>query len=162
MKKILFAAILSFAFLFTACAAPTAQLAELTYEKEDIAFDEYDDNLEGLEEYLEDKNLIAGNATEMSYDFISAIAGQKYFYTTNSVSLSCEIYEYDSENLDDKAKEIINSIKENGHFVSLDTEITAVLSDNEKYVMILGGDTENEQVADYMTDLNESFKAFYA
>ncbi len=162
MKKTIFAVIVALSLLLTACGSTTTELAVLEYEKEDVAFEEYDNNLEGMEEYFEDKNLIAGNASEMSYDFISAIDGQKYFYSVDEVGISCEIYEYDLENMDDRANEIVNSIKENGFFISLDTEIKATLSDSGKYIMIVGGDYTNENAIDYMNDLNESFKGFYA
>ncbi len=163
MKKILMALVCMIALLFTACTSTGNTATELTYDKDndDVVAEDFDNNLDGLADYLEEKTLIGGEAFEMSYDFISAIGGEKYFFVSEGITMSCELYEYDLENMDDKANEVINSIKENGYFMSLDTQVEAILSDNGKYVMVLGGEVENDAVKEQTEDLKESFNEFY-
>ena len=44
--------------------------------------------------------------------------------------------EFDKDNLNESAQEVIQNAKENGKFKSMDGELTATLSNNEKYLMI--------------------------
>ena len=92
------------------------------------------DTLEGLCEYLADGLAFAGDPVEMSYKEIGAIAGVRYRFTYNGSTVQVELYEFDLENLDEKGKACLDSVKETGKFTVLDNEVPAVL--NGKYLMI--------------------------
>lgn len=92
------------------------------------------DTLEGLCEYLADGLAFAGDPVEMSYKEIGAIAGVRYRFTYNGSTVQVELYEFDLENLDEKGKACLDSVKETGKFTVLDNEVPAIL--NGKYLMI--------------------------
>ena len=92
------------------------------------------DTLEGLCEYLADGLAFAGDPVEMSYKEIGAIAGVRYRFTYNGSTVQVELYEFDLENLDEKGKACLDSVKDTGKFTVLDNEVPAIL--NGKYLMI--------------------------
>ena len=102
---------------------------------------EFDDNLEGLCRYLEANHAVTSERTddsftEMSYKEIGAIRGFRYRFLYNGSTVQAEFYEFDLDNLDEKGKACLESVKAEGKFTVLDSEVPAVLSNNGKYLMI--------------------------
>lgn len=123
----------------------------------------YEDTLIGLLTYMEDGKaiardtekvtfegdniVIAENTTsfvQMSYKEIGAVNGYRYQFSYNGSTVQAEFYEFDPENLDEKGKACLDSVREKGSFEVLDNEVPAVLHPSEKYLMIYT-DTKNDE-----------------
>lgn len=115
---------------------------------------DYENNLAGLAAYLKAAEVISGDATTMSAEMIGAVSGEKYSYDKNTF---VEIYEFDTENLNADAKEVLDSVKEKGYFVILGTEVNADISDNGKYIMVYTQEKADEELKNAAV---EAFKAF--
>lgn len=146
----------------TGCMAPAATASELVRdtEKSEPVSSGYEKNLDGMISYLKDTQLIIGEGTDMSFDFIGAKAGKKFVYSYSGVNITCEIYEFDTANLNQTAKDIVSSVKEKGTFTSLDKEIKAQLSKNEQFMMSLVISGENDEVKALKTSIEEKFNTF--
>ena len=122
----------------------------------------YTNDFDGIVKYLTDCELIAGEGTEMSADFIGAKVGKKFAFTYEGQKITCEIYEYDLDNLTAEAQAIIDSVKTNGHFTSLDSEVKAVVSNSGKFLMIyVNGAKDDDEVQQKMIKrVNEKFASF--
>ncbi len=115
----------------------------------------YDDTLLGLLSYMEDGGAVARDTervtfdngsiviedgvtsfVQMSYKEIGAVNGYRYLFTFNKSTVQAEFYEFDLENLNEKAEACIANVKEKGFFEILDNEVPAVLSASGKYLMI--------------------------
>lgn len=121
----------------------------------------YEDTLDGLAKYMIAKEYIAGDATEMEADFIGAEKGVKYtgsFEGTNNISM--ELYEYDTANLNDTAKEIIDSVKKDGKFELMGMTADAVVSDNGKYLMVYKDSASGETHDARTEQVKADFQAF--
>ena len=102
----------------------------------------------------------------MDASLIVAKEGRKY----TKKNIKIELYVYDTNNLNDTANQIIESVKNNGEFVILDLPaVKAYLSDNGKYLMIYSDDSikkdnPNTEAANYKAreEVIEKFKSFYA
>ena len=71
-----------------------------------------------------------------------------------------ELYEYDPANLNETAQKVIDSVKKDGKFEFMQTDVNAVLSDSGKYLMIYT-DTAGGEVHDTHTDaVKADFNAF--
>lgn len=132
---------------------------------------DYDNNLDGLCEYFAAMGYIPtdkkGNIDEskevvMDASLIGAKDGKKY----QTKTMALELYEYDVENLNDTAKEVIASVEKDGSFTILDMNpVKAYLSDNGKYLMVytdpsISGDKENDRSI-LRDEVVENFKAFH-
>ena len=148
-------------------SATTVEKAE---EKENINYADYEDTLEGLCKYFNELGYIQhkeNNYTKMDASLIGAKEGRKYAVNKN---LTIELYVYNTSNLDDTAKSIIDSVKKDGKFTILDLpSVTAYMSDNEKYLMIytdnsIKKDNPDTEAANYKAreEVIEKFKGFYA
>jgi hypothetical protein len=166
IKKLLsFIIVLMIAFCsLSACAtSSTTTLATLSVSSEasDPSDSSYENNLSGLTKYLTDSELLAGDATEMQYDFIGAIAGQKYSFKYNSVTISCELYEFDLTSLNDTASGVLDFVKENGTFTVMDKQVSAKLSDSGKFMMIYTNANSKDSTQSAFSDrLNTKFEQF--
>lgn len=114
----------------------------------------YEDTLFGLLAYMEDGGAIAKDEgvaikdsgvsiaegvtsfTQMSYKEIGAVDGYRCQFSYNGSTVQAEFYEFDPENLDEKAKECVSSVKEKGFFDILDNQVRAVMHPSGKYLMI--------------------------
>lgn len=108
----------------------------------------YSDNLEGLSNYFADKGYITtkdgkideSTVTVMDASLIGAKEGKKYATSYGGKAITIELYEYDLTNLseiNDTAKTVIESVKNNGEFTILDLpSVKAYLSNNGRYIMI--------------------------
>ena len=136
---------------------------------------DYKDTLAGLADYFADKGYIAkkdgkidaSKVTKMDASLIGAKEGKKY-QPVNTVFI--EFYSYDTANLNDTAKDILVSVKDNGTFSILDLPaVKAYISDNGKYLMVYTDTSINDEKPDtssqnYITRENaiKDFKAFHA
>lgn len=131
----------------------------------------YDNNLDGLCEYFAALGYIPTNKKgeidtskekEMDAALIGAKSGKKY----QEKALAVELYEYDTEKLNDTAKEIIASVEKDGTFTILDMKpVKAYLSDNGKYLMVytdsgISEDKENDR-SKLRDQVVEDFKVFH-
>lgn len=116
------------------------------------------DTLDGLCEYMADGMAFAGDPVEMSYKEIGAIGGVRYRFTYNGSTVQVELYEFDPDNLDEKGKECLDSVKEKGKFTVLDNEVPAVL--NGKYMMIYTDASKKEENTAQKERVEQLFKDF--
>ncbi len=132
--------VLALSLSLTACASSSSSSSSTTLtvsdEEQNPDMSSYTNDFDGIVSYLKDCEVLAGDASEMSAEFIGAVNGGKFAFTYDGVSTTCEIYEFDLDNLTDKANETIASIKENGTFRSLNEDVEAVLSNSGKFMMI--------------------------
>ena len=150
-----------------ACGATTEQLPTLALpessassgEESSAAQEEpaavsdadYEDNLDGLCQYMETCYAVTGEPVEMAYDIIGAVAGVRYRFQYNGVTLQVEFYEFDLDNLG-----------EPGEFTMLDDQVPSLLSDNGKYMMIYtdaDDSEENTAQRERVAALFQGFKA---
>lgn len=123
--------------------------------------DSYGDDLSGLEKYLTDNSVISGSPTKMQADFIGAKSGDKYqasFNGNNNVTV--ELYEFDPKNLNDTAKQVIESVKKDGVFSIMDQKVPAVLSTSEKYLMIYKDSNTADQNKAHEKDVEKLVQEF--
>lgn len=95
-----------------------------------------EDNLNGLITYLKGNSVIKEATTDMKAEMIGGVSGKMVQAIYGDSVALVEIYEFDKNNLNESAKEVIQEAKENGKFKSMDGDLTATLSNNEKYLMI--------------------------
>lgn len=123
--------------------------------------DSYEDSLAGLQKYLTDNSMLSGDATEMQAEFIGAKKGVRYQMSFNGKNnLTIELYEYDTDNLSDTAKNVLDSVKQNGSFSIMNQQVPAELSDSGKYLMIYKDTATGEQNQAHQKDVSALFKAF--
>ena len=177
IKKIRLAAItVLLSITLTACAAPggTSPTLVLPWEDtgntsvsitkedvDDIKAADYDNDLDGLCAYLKDSYIVAGDPVEMSYAVIDAEGGYKYSFKYRSSELHIELYSFDLEELTQRAETNLKSVRDTGKFTVLETEVSAVISDSGKYIMIYSdssGSDENKAQEDRAVEL---FQGFY-
>lgn len=198
MKKLLTAILsLCFAAIFLAGCGfsdaldsqkSTTDATEASSQAEEIQSSvkdtDFDDSFDGLCDYFTAKGYNvekAGkpvedtNVTIMDASLIGAEKGKKFATTYNGKQIYVELYYYDTENLSDTAKEIINSVKTDGTFRILPDNngeklpaVPAYLSDNGKYLMIYSDASIDVEKPDtnsvnytHREQVIEDFKAFH-
>lgn len=123
---------------------------------------EFEDNIDGLCEFLEYNYAVTGEPVEMSYKEIGAVGGYKYQFLFSGKTVQVEVYEFDLDNLDEKGKNCLDGVKKDGKFTVLDNEVTAMPSNNGKYIMIYtDGDNSdaNKAQRERVETLFKEFKA---
>lgn len=154
-----------FILTLTACAGPVEQLETLEaassgIQQTTVSPDRFEDDLNGLCEYMQENQVVVGERVEMSYKEIGAVGGYRYRFKFNSSTLQVEFYEFDLNDLNEKARECLDSVKENGFFTLLGNEVPANL--NGKYLMIYT-DASNEAVnTEKRDEATKLFHSFYA
>lgn len=123
---------------------------------------EYADSFDGLKQYLSDNYIVAGDPITMSFEAIGAVDGCKFAMKYDGRSGSVEVYEFDLENLSEIAKDCLDSIKENGYYTMLDTEVPAEISENGKYIMIYTFEDSTDKLKEQKERAIELFKDFHA
>ena len=166
LKKILAVVLVAvMAMSLTGCMTNRGQVSTelvVSAEEKNPDMSLYTNDFDGITEYLADCEVIAGEGTDMSADFIGAKIGKKYSFSYEGQKATCEIYEYDLENLSDTAKTVLESVKTKGYFESLDTEVKATLSNNGKFLMIYvnTAKADNEVQQKMIARINEKFVNF--
>lgn len=127
-----------------------------------VSQDSVEDNLKGLQKYLTGNGAVSGDPTAMRAEVIGAKSGVRYQFSYNGKNnVTAEFYEYDPANLNETAKNILDSVKSSGKFSLMGQQVDAVLSDSGKYLMIYQDTVvkdENKANADKVTKLFKSFK----
>lgn len=106
-------------------------------------------NLEGMAVKLQKDECISDSAVKTDAEVIGAKVGYRFTDAKNA-DVSIEIYEFDKQNLSEKANETVNSIEKDGKFNVLGREINAKMSTNGKYAIVytdakLDSGEENEE-----------------
>lgn len=137
---------------------------------------DFNDDFDGLCDYFvamgytvakAGEELDEKNVTEMDFSLVGAQAGKKFVTAYNGKNITVELYSFDTANLNDTAKEVIESVKNNGTFTILDlSPVKAYLSDNGKYMMIYSDASIDENKTDsdnyiHREQVIEDFKAFH-
>ena len=120
-------------------------------------------DLAGLQQYLAANASVSGTPVEMRADMIGAKAGVRYTYGydgNNNVTL--ELYEYDTANLSDDAKKVLESVKSTGSFTLFGTQVSASLSSSGKYLMILKDTASGDANKTYDETVKKLFTEFKA
>lgn len=94
----------------------------------------FEDNLAGLCKYMESNQAVIGERVEMSYKEIGAIGGFRYLFKFDGSTVQAEFYEFDLDNLDEKATACLDSVKEKGFFTLLGNDAPSILQG--KYLMV--------------------------
>lgn len=148
-----------------------SQSSEATADETDkVVYTNYQNSFDGLCKYMQDKKYYTENTTktEMDASFIGAKQGVKYSVSSN---LAIELYEYDTKNLNDTAKEIVNEVKESNSFTIIEgyPVNAAYLSADGHYLMIYNDSKIDKSNPDknsneYKTRENavKDFNEFYA
>lgn len=135
-------------------------------EKKEMTPDDVSDDLDGLAQYLTAHGAIAEGAAETNMEsaFIGAKTGKKYVFSyegNNNVSL--ELYEYDTEGLNETADSVISSVRETGKFTIMGIEVEAYLTKDDRYLMTYtdSANDDNEQThANHKNEVIELFQNF--
>jgi hypothetical protein len=128
-----------------------------------VSQDSVEDNLQGLQKYLTGNGVLSGDPAKMRADVIGAKSGVRYQFSYNGKNnVTAEFYEYDLDNLNTTAKQVLDSVRANGKFTLMEQQITAALSDSGKYLMIYKDTVtkdENKAYGDKVTKLMKGFKS---
>ena len=176
MKKII-AAILGAVTVVSlaGCAGSGQSLEKLSTESapdaDTIKASDYTNNLEGLEKYLVALDYIPKKSepTEMLSNVIGAKSGHRYNFIVDNATVIVELYEYDTDNIGEEGKRVIDEVKKNGEFYVFgeDTKLDgneaypADLSDNGKYLLIYTDTSTDISNVQRKADFTEKVKAFY-
>lgn len=176
MKKII-AAILGAVTVVSlaGCAGSGQSLEKLSTgsapDADTIKASDYTNNLEGLEKYLVALDYIPKKSepTEMLSNVIGAKSGHRYNFIVDNATVIVELYEYDTDNIGEEGKRVIDEIKTNGEFYVFgkDTKLDgneaypADLSDNGKYLLIYTDTSTDIANVQRKADFTEKVKAFY-
>lgn len=174
MKKIgIAAAALLLAAMITACGAgdvggpapgttSSSPSSSSSAASSALSQDSLDDNLKGLQTYLESNASFSGTAEKMRADMVGAENGVRYQFGYNGKNnVTVELYEYNIDSLDDQSKTVLDEVKSNGSFTILNEKVGAVLSDSGKYLMVFkdtATDDQNKAYAEKVKTLFTEFK----
>ena len=164
-----------FAAVAAGCGGTTKEETATGDEAKSLKASDYKDDFNGLCTYLSAYGYInplednkGVTYTVMKAEIIGAKQGRR-FTAKKSKDTTIEIYEYDLKKLDDTAKDVIESVKNDGTFINLvgETVDDVYMSNNGKYLMIYNDTTINadtkEDDDNYKTraDIVKKFKAFH-
>jgi len=121
----------------------------------------YEDSVDGLAKYLAAKSLISGTPSTMRADFIGAEKGVRYQFGLNGKdNVTVELYQFPST-LNETAQKVLDAVKSKGSFTIMDQQVSAVLSDSGKYMLIYKDTTtNNDQNKKRQEDVTNAVKAF--
>ncbi len=127
----------------------------------------YNNDLEGLGNYLTDLNYLPSEitSTEMMYGVIGAKAGERYNFTVDNSVVYVELYEYDTDKMDNNAKRVTAEAKKDGEIKVLSEDDSAVfpatLSANGKYLLMYSDNATNESNATRKKNFTDAVKNFH-
>lgn len=163
MKKILlFVPLIVVIFSLSSCrvGTNTPNYADAPKTVDGVEQNSYEDNLSGLTSYFKDKGYVAGEPKKMSSALIGAKEGYRYEFKYENVRVRIELYEYDLDNLNNDAKQILQRVKEEGLITVQGTTVNGVVSDNGKYLMIYINDKDNEDTIQRKEEVIKDFKSY--
>lgn len=118
----------------------SASAGEQSETQKIIKDTDYKNNLGGLVDYFAAKKYINNDeksVTKMDAASIGAKEGKKFANTYNGKNITIELYEYNTDNLNNTAKSILDSVKTKGTFSIYDLpDVPAYISDNGKFLMV--------------------------
>lgn len=125
---------------------------------------EYDKDIQGLCAYMEACKVTAGERIQMEYGVIGALNGYKYTYTYEGSQVQLEVYEFPTENISADAQNVIDSVKKDGAFKLLDNTIPAMLSANDRFMLIYTDERAKKEDANkaHKEHVVECFNTFTA
>jgi hypothetical protein len=132
-----------------------------TESQMEVIPENYEDTLEGLCSYMTDAGYISGDKTDMEAQIIGASAGVKYSFSLEGENVNVEIYSFDLDQLNETGKATIESVKNDGTFLVLETKVSGILSDSGKYMMIFANEGDEAFTA-AKDEIIAAFKAFKA
>lgn len=154
--------------VYTATKAEETTVEASSGEAAEVKAEDYDNTVEGLCKYLLDLKYLSGDSTKMAADLIGAQAGYRYSFTYEKGTIMAELYGYDTNNLNDTAKKMIESVKKNGYFqIEGFDKVSASMSDNGKYLIVyldsnlINNDNPNEANKQREEDFLSAAKGFY-
>ncbi len=147
------------------------QLTEIKTEGapafDSVKLSDYTNDLEGLEKYFKKLAYLPDDKpTEMMYEVIGAVDGDRFSFKLNSSPVVVELYEYDPDNLGKEGNRVISEVKENGEFHVFDNKdetniaYKATLSDSGKFLMIYTDNSDNNDNKTRTNDVIKALKAF--
>ena len=167
LKKIL-ALLLCFVLVLslTACGTGTVSTVSstgtlvVTEGKVDPSAADYANDIDGLVSYMKDCEVITGEATDMSADFIGAAKGKQFCFTYGDATITAEFYEYDLDNMSEKATSCLEGVKTAQKLVILGKTIEARANAAGKFVMIYTCSAEGDVYTAFTERVNNLFTAF--
>ena len=167
LKKIL-ALLLCFVLVLslTACGTGTVSTVSstgtlvVTEGKVDPSAADYANDIDGLVSYMKDCEVITGEATDMSADFIGAAKGKQFCFTYGDATITVEFYEYDLDNMSEKATSCLEGVKTAQKLDILGKTIEARANAAGKFVMIYTCSAEGDVYAAFTERVNNLFTAF--
>lgn len=137
---------------------------------------DYKNDFEGLCNYFAAYGYInpkdESKSTEMDASLIGAKIGKKFTAVKmddkDVKDITIELYEYDTQNQNATADEVVKSVKADGTFSILELpDVKAYLSDNGKFLMIYNDKGLDESKTDsenykWREEVLEKFKAFHS
>lgn len=150
----------------TACGTGTVSTVSstgtlvVTDGKVDPSAADYANDIDGLVSYMKDCEVIAGEASDMSADFIGAVKGKQFCFTYGDATITVEFYEYDLDNMNDKATSYLESVKTAGKLDILGKTIEAKANAAGKFVMIYTCTAEGDVYTAFTERVNQLFTAF--
>lgn len=162
MKKKLLIAGIVFLLVFTlaGCAGQQVPLPEESVLKVSELKD--DEALNKICKTLREKEYIPEDGIITSANVIGAEAGYSFAMSVNGSSFTMEIYRFDMDNLNETGKNVIESVKKDGHFNVLGyKDINAEICENENYLLIypdekLQEETNKNTKEEILKVINES------
>lgn len=158
MKKIkLLTLILTIPLIFAGCGEGDVGSPKEDLSESQVILDQskYEDNLDGLQNYLQDMDLISGQSTDMLSEIINAKKGVKYTFKYNNSNITAELYEFENPNDD-----ALNQINSKGTLSIFDKEVPAVISNNKRFLLIYSDKSNNQQNVDKANKIKEAIKKF--
>ena len=132
---------------------------------------DYNNDLEGLEKYLNALGYIPDDCKPVEMTLCSVIGakdGDRYIFNVNGTNVAIELYEYDTDDLNEDAQRVLDEIKETGKFhvfkdksIDGDNTYPAIISDNGKYMMIYNDPSKETQNITQKNTVEATFKSFY-
>lgn len=116
----------------TGSTTPVSDLSSGTMEIANVE----QKGLAGLCDFLKGNGCLGEEYIEMKADIIGAKEGRKYGFTYNDATVIVELYEFDVDNLNETGKATQESLKANGTFQVLGQDVSGVLTENGKYLMV--------------------------
>ncbi|MDR1627448.1 MAG: hypothetical protein LBR79_01580 [Oscillospiraceae bacterium] len=157
-KKInLLILILIIPLIFSGCGEGDVGSPQESFEQSQVNLDQnkYENNLEGLQNYLHDMDLISGQSTDMLSEIINAKKGIKYTFKYNNSNITAELYEF--ENVGD---DVFSQVNSKGTLNVLGKEVPATVSNNKKFLLIYSDKSTNGQNIDKANKIKEAVKNF--
>ncbi len=175
MKKRIITALCAVTIMsFAGCAQQGVQFENIdtkdVISTNDVKQSDFTNDLDGLEKYFIKLRYIPEKTepTEMLYKVIGAKDGDRYIFNVNGTNVAMELYEYDTDNLNEDAKRVLDEIKETGKFhvfknkdIDGDNTYPAVISDNGKYMMIYNDPSKETQNITQKNVVELTFKSYY-